>query len=408
MLNHIWIAFFLASFLSALFQCFVVGNTAIWTEVINSTFTTSEKAFQIALGLTGILCLWLGLLKIAERCGITNLISKLLAPLFKKIMPDVPSDHPAIGNMIMNISANILGLDNAATPAGIKAMEELQKLNKEKDTATNSQIMFMVLNTSSVTILPIAILMYRAEMGSANPAAVFIPILLATSASTFVGFLSVCLLQRINIFNRVVLSYVGGFILALIGIVYYFSNLPEEARTVQSAAIGNFILFFIMICFIFVGWIKKLPVYEIFIEGAKGGFSVAMRLIPYIVAMLVSISLLRSSGVLDLLLDGLTWLVSLTGMDTSFIPAIPTAIMKPLSGSGARGMMLETMQNYGADSFPAFIASTIQGSTETTFYVLAVYFGAVKITKVRHAIGCSLLADVAGIIAAIYLGYYFY
>lgn len=408
MLNIIWVSFFLVAFVLAGYQSLVLGNSAVWTDLVSSTFSSSKSAFTISLNLTGILCLWLGLLKIAEASGLTNLLAKALYPLFRKIMPEVPANHPSIGSMVMNMAANMLGLDNAATPMGLKAMEQLQELNPKKDTASNAQILFMVINASAVTLIPITILMYRAELGSLNPTAVFMPILFATSLSTLVGFLAVAWVQKLNIFNRVVMSYLLGFV-AFIGLIaYYFNSLPPEARLTGSANWGNFILFAIITTFIISGLIKKINVYDTFITGAKEGFDIAIRIIPYLVAMLVAIAVLRASGALDLLVLGFDKLFSSMGMNTDFVAALPTALLKPLSGSGARAMMIETMQTYGADSFPAFISCIVQGSTETTFYVLAVYFGAVKITKIRSALPCALLADFVGIVAAIYFGYLFY
>lgn len=408
MLNIIWVSFFLVAFVLAGYQSLFLGNSAIWTDLVSSTFSSSKSAFTISLNLTGILCLWLGLLKIAEASGLTNLLAKALYPLFRKIMPEVPANHPSIGSMVMNMAANMLGLDNAATPMGLKAMEQLQELNPKKDTASNAQILFMVINASAVTLIPITILMYRAELGSLNPTAVFMPILFATSLSTLTGFLAVAWVQKLNIFNRVVMSYILGFA-GFIGLIaYYFNSLPPEARLSGSANWGNFILFAIITLFILSGLIKKINVYDTFITGAKEGFEIAIRIIPYLVAMLVAIAVLRASGALDLLVLGFEKLFSSLGMNTDFVAALPTAILKPLSGSGARAMMIETMQTYGADSFPAFVSCVVQGSTETTFYVLAVYFGAVKITKIRSALPCALLADFVGIVAAIYFGYLFY
>ncbi len=408
MLNWIWCGFFIAAFLAAIAQSLFLGNSEIWSELIGSTFSSAKTAFQICLNLTGMLCLWLGFLKIAEKSGITNLLAAFLKPLFQKIMPDVPANHPALGSIVMNIAANVLGLDNAATPMGLKAMEQLQTLNPHKDQASSAQIMFMVINASAVTLIPITILMYRSELGSLNPSAVFVPILLATSVSSLVGFLAVAWVQKLPIFNRVVLSYLGGF-LALIGVLaWYFLSLSPEDRLTASAQGGNFILFLIIIVFIAAGLVKKLNVYEEFILGAKEGFDIAIRIIPYLVAMLVAIAVFRTSGCLDYIVQAFAWLFSSLGLNTDFVAALPTAVMKPLSGSGARAMMIETMQTYGADSFPAFVSCVIQGSTETTFYVLAVYFGVVKITKVGAALPCALLADLAGIVAAISLSYVFY
>lgn len=408
MLNFIWAGFFIAGFLAAAYQGLIIGNGAIWAEMVTAVFATAKSAFTIAINLTGILCLWLGLLKIAEVSGLTQLLAKVLYPLFRKIMPGVPENHPALGSMVMNIAANVLGLDNAATPMGLKAMEQLQTLNPSKDTASDAQILFMVLNASIVTLIPITILMYRSELGSSNPAAVFLPILLATSTSTLVGFFSVAWVQKLNIFNRTVLAYLGGFALFILLVALYFSRLPESERLAASSACGNFILCAVIAVFIIAGLYKKVNVYDTFIQGAKEGFDIAVRIIPYLVAMLVAIGVLRASGVLDFVVWGFGRGFELLGLNTDFVAALPTAIMKPLSGSGARAMMIETLSNYGADSFQGFVASIVQGSTETTFYVLAVYFGAVKITKVKEALPCALLADFAGITAAILLAYYFY
>lgn len=408
MLNVIWTVFFLLSILAAGCQAFVFGNAEIWTSMVNALFEAAKSAFTICINLTGMLCLWLGLLKIAEVSGLTTLLAKALAPLFKKIMPEIPENHPAIGSIIMNMAANMLGLDNAATPMGLKAMEQMQELNLKKDTASNAQIMFMVINASAVTIIPINILMYRAELGSSNPCAVFVPILLATSISTLVGFLAVAWTQRLNIFNKVVLAYLGGFAVFIGGVAWYFISLPDEIRLKYSTAAGNFILLSIVFMFIAAGTFKRLNVYETFINGAKEGFDIAVKIIPYLVAMLTAIAMLRTSGIMDLFTRGVENTLLFLGLDTAFVPALPTALMKPLSGSGARAMMIETLQTYGGDSFEGFVSSVIQGSTETTFYVLAVYFGAVKIVKTRSALPCALLADFAGITAAIYLSYLFF
>lgn len=408
MLNIIWVAFFISAFLMALYRALFLGDGLVWTELVNAVFVSSKTAFSIALNLTGILCFWLGLLKVAEASGITQLLAKCLYPLFKRIMPSVPENSPALSSMIMNIAANMLGLDNAATPMGLKAMEQLQTLNPKKDTASDAQVLFMVINTSAVTLIPITILMYRAELGASNPSAVFMPILFATSLSTLSGFLAVAWVQRLNIFNRVVMSYLLGFVAFIGAVAWYFESLPLEERLQMSAAWGNFILFAFIISFITAGIIRKVNVYETFIQGAKEGFDIAVRIIPYLVAMLVAIAVLRASGVLNIIVLGFENFFNFIGINTDFVPALPTAILKPLSGSGARAMMIETMQTYGADSFPAFVSAVVQGSTETTFYVLAVYFGAVKITKIRSALPCSLLADFVGITSAIILAYLFY
>ena len=408
MLNIIWTAFFLISFLAAGWQAFALGHAEIWTLMVNALFDAAKTAFTICINLTGMLCLWLGLLKIAECAGLTSVLAKALAPLFKKIMPEVPDNHPAIGSIVMNMAANMLGLDNAATPMGLKAMEQLQELNLKKDTASNAQILFMVLNASAVTIIPINILMYRAELGSSNPCAVFVPILLATSVSTLTGFLAVAWVQKLNIFNKTVLAYLGGFALFIGGVAWYFVSLPDDIRLKYSGSAGNFLLLLIIFIFISAGALKRLNVYETFINGAKEGFDIAVKIIPYLVAMLAAIAMLRASGVMDLFIAGVEKMLLFFNVDTAFVPALPTALMKPLSGSGARAMMIETLKTYGGDSFEGFTASVIQGSTETTFYVLAVYFGAVKIIKTRSALPCALLADLAGISAAVYLSYLFF
>lgn len=408
MLNLIWVSFFLVAFVLALWQSLVLGQGEIWTQLISSTFASAKTAFTISLNLTGILCLWLGLLKVAEKSGITAVLAKALRPLFRKIMPEVPADSPAMGSMIMNIAANVLGLDNAATPMGLKAMEQLQTLNPHKDRASDAQILFMVINSSAVTLIPITILMYRSELGAANPSAVFMPILFATSLSTLAGFLVVAVVQRLNVFNRVVMAYLGGFILFIGVVAFYFCSLPETERLSVSANCGNFLLFAVIVAFIGAGVVKKLNVYETFVSGAKEGFEIAVRIIPYLVAMLVAIAVFRASGALDFLVDGFAAVFGWLGIDTGFVAALPTALLKPLSGSGARAMMIETMTTYGADSFPAFVSAVVQGSTETTFYVLAVYFGAVKITKVGAALPCALFADFVGIASAICFSYLFY
>ncbi len=407
MLNILWAGFFLVAFLAALGQTFN-GTPEIWDELVAVLFSSSKTAFSIALNLTGILCLWMGLLKIAELSGLTLVLAKLLRPLFRRIFPEVPSDSPAFGSIIMNIAANFLGLDNAATPMGLKAMEQLQELNPRKDTASNAQILFMVINSSAVTLIPITILMYRSELGSANPSAVFLPILFATSASTLVGFFSVAFVQKLNIFNRVVMGYLLAFLMVVLSAAWYFSALPDTLRLRYSSIFSNALLFGIVTLFIVFGLIKRLNVYEAFISGAKEGFEVAVRIIPYLVAILVGIAVFRASGALTYIIELLASCFAWLGMDTGFVPALPTALLKPLSGSGARAMMIETMTTYGADSFPAFVSCIVQGSTETTFYVLAVYFGAVKVTKTRSALPCALLADAAGIGAAIYCAYQFY
>lgn len=408
MLNIIWIAFFLIAFAVALFKLIVLGDQMVFSQLMEAMFELAKTAFEISLGLTGILALWLGIMKIGERSGFVDLLTRGLTPLFQRLMPEIPRNHPALGSMVMNISANALGLDNAATPLGIKAMKDLQELNPFKDTASNAQILFLVINTSAVTLFPVTIFTYRAQMGAANPTDVFIPILLATYMSTLVGLLTVAWVQKINLLDRVVLGYLGGFTLLVVGLLGYFASLSQDAMLSQSAFISNVILFSLVVIFISAAALKKVNAYEAFIDGAKEGFETAVRIIPYLVAMLVAIGVFRASGALELIFDGLRSLVVSLGLDDRFIDAMPTALMKPFSGSGARAMMVDTMQAYGADSFAGRLSSIVQGSTETTFYVLAVYFGAVGIRNIRHAVGCGLAADFAGIIAAISVAYWFF
>ncbi len=408
MLNYIWAFFFISAFFGALYQAFFNGNTDIWQTMTETIFSSSKSAFTVSLNLTGILCFWLGMMKIAEKSGITEVLARVLYPLFRKIMPDIPEKSPALGSMVMNIAANVLGLDNAATPMGIKAMEQLQAENPNKKEASNAQILFMVINSSSVTLIPITILMYRSELGSSNPGLVFLPILFATCISTLVAFLSVAFVQKINIFNRVVLAYMGIFIAIISLICGGFAFLNAELRNEIASGMGNFIIVLIIFGFMICGLIHKINVYDEFIEGAKDGFNIAVSIIPYLVAMLVGIALFRTSGAMEAIIAGIREFCLLLGINADFVPALPTALLKPLSGSGARAMMIETMQTYGADSFPAFVSAVVQGSTETTFYVLAVYFGAIKISNTRHALPCALLADFAGIVSAILFSYWFY
>ncbi|OUR74254.1 hypothetical protein A9Q78_01230 [Methylophaga sp. 41_12_T18] len=408
MLNFIWISFFFIAFIVALIKLFVFGNTEIFGQLMTAMFSLSKTAFEISLGLAGILALWLGIMRIGERSGFIDLLTRGLAPLFAKLMPEVPKGHPALGAMVMNIAANALGLDNAATPLGIKAMNELQKLNPFKDTASNAQILFLVINTSAVTLFPVTIFTYRAQLGAENPTDVFIPILIATYASTMVGLLTVAWVQKINLFDRVVLSYLAVFTLLVVGLLSYFSSLPQAEMLMQSALISNVILFSLVMLFISGAVVKKVNAYEAFIDGAKEGFATAIKIIPYLVAMLVAIGVFRASGALDILSSGLRSIVLSLNFDDRFIEGLPTALMKPFSGSGARAMMVDTMQAYGADSFAGRLSSIVQGSTETTFYVLAVYFGSVGIKNIRHAAACGLAADFAGIIAAIAVCYWFF
>lgn len=408
MLNIIWIAFFLIAFAVALFKLLVLGDTEIFSQMMQALFALSKTAFEIALGLTGILALWLGIMKIGERSGFVEWLTRGLTPLFTKLMPEVPRNHPALGAMVMNISANALGLDNAATPLGIKAMQELQKLNPLKDTASNAQILFLVINTSAVTLFPVTIFTYRAQLGAENPTDVFIPILIATYCSTLIGLITVAAVQKINLLDKVVLAYLGGISAVVFGLLGYFASLSQQQMLAQSAIISNFVIFSLVIAFIIAAVWQRVNAYEAFIEGAKEGFNTAVMIIPYLVAMLVAIGVFRASGALDLLADGVRSAVLFFGFDDRFVDALPTALMKPFSGSGARAMMIDTMEVHGADSFAGRLASIVQGSTETTFYVLAVYFGAVGIRKVRHAVSCGLAADVAGISAAIFVAYWFF
>lgn len=408
MLTHLWFAFFALSFFSACYQWLINGQSEVFSALIQSTFEMAGLSVEIAIGLIGVLALWLGFFKIAERAGMIKFLSRALEPLFLKLMPDVPRGHPSHGSITMNIAANILGLDNAATPMGLKAMQDLQTLNPDKSTASNAQILFLVLNTSSLTLLPVTIFMYRTQQGSSDPTAIFLPILMATCASTITGLLAVAYVQKINLFNKTIALYFSAFAIILAAIASIIASQPATDIAKTSSLLGNFILFSIIMLFLFAGWFKKVDVYDAFIEGAKQGFEIAIKLIPYLLAMLVAIGLLRSSGVLDGLLSLLDYFFTALGFNTDFIQALPTAFMKPLSGSGARAMMLETMNTYGVDSFAATVSAIMQGSTETTFYVLAVYFGSVGIKRVRHALGCALLADFVGITTAILAGYWFF
>ncbi len=408
MLNAIWLGFFLVAFGSGLYQWIVIGNEQVFTRMVGNLFDMATLSVQIMIVLFGTLTLWLGFLRIAEMAGLVNVLARWLSPLFARLMPGVPRGHPAIGLITLNFAANGLGLDNAATPVGLKAMRELQSLNTEPETATNAQILFLVLNTSSLTILPVSIFMYRLQQGAADPTMVFLPILLATSASTLAGLLSVAWMQKLPMRDPVVLFWVGGVALFISAIIAGASTLSAAALAQVSSLTGNLVLLSFIMLFLVVGWRKKVPVYEAFIEGARQGFDIAKDLLPYLVAMLCAIGVLRASGALDVALDGIRWLVQSLSLDTRFVDALPTALVKPFSGSAARAMLIETMQHHGVDSFPALVAATIQGSTETTFYVLAVYFGAVGIKRARHAVGCALIADLAGIVAAIAVCYWFF
>jgi len=408
MLNRIWLSFFVVAFVSCLYHWLWLGDLLVFERVVNAIFDMSKTTVNIAIGLIGALSFWLGIFKIAEQAGLVEKIAWGLSPLFRRLMPGVPANHPAIGSMTMNLSANMLGLDNAATPMGIKAMQDLQQLNKTPDTATDAQILFLVLNTSSVTLFPIAVFVYRAQQGAASPTDVFIPILLATCASTVVGLLAVTVMQRIRLFDWVSLLYFVGFFAIVTSLVTYFTLLSSELLSTHSALLSNLLIFGFIVFTLVAASRKKVPVYESFVNGAKQGFELAVSLIPYLLAMLVAIAVLRASGVLAVVVEGVRTLVVWGGFDSQFVDALPTAIMKPFSGSGARAMMIDTMNTHGADSFVGRLASVMQGSTETTFYVLAVYFGAVGIKRTRHAIGCGLAADLAGMIAAIGVCYWFF
>ena len=407
-LNYIWIAFFLIAFAIALVKLVFFGDTTVFPEMMNSTFDTAKTAFEISLGLTGVLSLWLGIMKIGEKGGVVNALAKLLSPVFTRLFPDIPKGHPVTGSIFMNMAANMLGLDNAATPLGLRAMEQLQDLNPKKDTATNPMIMFLVLNTSGLTIIPISIMVYRAQLGAAQPTDVFIPILLATFFSTLFGIIITSTFQRINLINKTILLTLGGMSLFVAAVIWGFGQLNKETMNLVSTSVANILLMLIIVSFIIAGMIKKVNVYDTFIEGAKDGFSTAVRIIPYLVAILVAIGVFRASGAMDMLVDGGKWTVSACGGNTDFVGALPTALMKPLSGSGARGMMVDAMTTYGADSFVGRLSCILQGSTDTTFYILAVYFGSVGVRYTRHAVTCGLLADVSGSIAAIAIAYLFF
>ncbi len=407
-LNIIWVAFFLIALIVGLVRLIFLHDTEIFTTMVNSTFDMAKTAFEISLGLTGVLTLWLGLMRVGEQGGAVDVLAKLVRPFFRRLFPEVPPDHPAHGSIIMNFAANMLGLDNAATPLGLKAMQELQELNPDKDTASNAQIMFLVLNTSGLTLIPISIMVYRAQLGAANPSDVFLPILLATFFSTMAGLIAVAVVQRINLFDRVLLAYLLGVTGLVAAIILFFSRLPEERIQTISNVVANVVLFGVIAAFITMAMLRRVNVYEAFIEGAKEGFSVVIKIIPYLVAILVAIGVFRASGAMDYLVAGIGRAVAALGINADFVAALPTALMKPLSGSGARGMMVDTMKTYGADSFAGRLASTFQGASDTTFYIIALYFGSVSVRKTRHAVTCGLIADLAGVVAAIFIAYLFF
>ena len=407
-LNYIWIGFFLVGFIFALGQLIFSGNTQIFNDLVNSVFTNAKTGFEVSLGLTGALTLWMGLLKVGEKGGIIKILGKLMGPFFQRIFPDIPKGHPAYGSMTLNIAANMLGLDNAATPMGLKAMKELQDVNPNKDKASNAQIMFLVINAAGLTIIPVSIIVYRAQLGAANPADIFLPILISTFCASLTGMISVAIVQKINLLDKVILAYLGGLTALIAGIIYYFSTLPKEQITQISTLAANFILIAIIVSFIVLAMIKKINVYDAFVEGAKEGFNTAIRIIPFLVAILVAIGIFRASGAMDFIITGFTKFFGWIGADTRFTKALPVAFMKPLSGSGARGLMIDAMKTYGADSFIGRLSCTMQGTTDTTFYIIAVYFGSVGIKNTRYAIGCGLLADLAGFVAAILIAYLFF
>mgnify|MGYP001143535622 CR=1 FL=1 len=407
-LNYIWMAFFLVTFVVALFQTVVAGDLSVWSSIMSASFSSAATAFEISLGLAGILSLWLGLMKIGERAGVIGFFGRLVSPLFTRLFPGVPKGHPAMGSIFMNVSANMLGLDNAATPLGLKAMQELQSINKKKDTATDAMIMFLVLNASGLCFIPISIMMYRAQAGAANPTDIFLPILLATFISTLVGIVALCIKQRIRLTDPVLLAWLAGMGAIIALIVWLFSGMEGERVEQWSGFIANALLLSVIVLFLMAGMRKKVNVYETFIEGAKEGFKTAVTIIPYLVAILVAIGMFRASGAMDWLTRGATWIVGCCGIDTGWVEALPTALMKPLSGSGSRGMMIDLMTAHGADSFVARVSAAIQGSTDTMFYVLAVYFGSVGIRKTRYAVGYALLADIAGSVAGVLAAYLFF
>ncbi|OFX98849.1 MAG: hypothetical protein A2X06_00970 [Bacteroidetes bacterium GWC2_40_22] len=407
-LNYIWIAFFLIGFLVALLKLIFFGNTQIFNDLINAIFANAKTGFEISLGLTGALTLWMGLLKVGEKGGVVALLGRLIGPLFQKLFPGLPKGHPAYGSIMLNLSANMLGLDNAATPVGLKAMKEMHDDNPDKESASNAQIMFLVLNASGLTIIPVSIIVYRTQLGAVNPADIFIPILISTYVASLAGVISVALIQKINLFDKIILSYLVGLTAIIAGIIIYFSHLPKEHISSISTFAANFILLSIIVTFIVLAMVKKINVYDAFIEGAKDGFNIAIKIIPFLVAILVAIGIFRASGAMDFIISGIAKFFAWTGVDTEFTGALPVAFMKPLSGSGARGLMIDAMTTHGADSFIGRLACTLQGATDTTFYIIAVYFGSVGIKNTRHAVGCGLIADLAGVIAAIFVAYLFF
>jgi len=407
-LNYIWIAFFLIAFVIAVVRLIFFGDVEVFPNIMNSTFETAKQGFEISLGLTGVLSLWMGVMKIGEKGGVVNVLARFLSPLFTRLFPDIPKNHPVYGNIFMNIAANMLGLDNAATPLGLKAMEGMQELNAKKDTATNPMIMFLVLNTSGLTLIPVSIMTYRFQCGAAQPTDIFVPILIATFIATIAGIIITALYQHINLLNRTLLLTLGGAVALIAALIGVFMQMKPEQMNAISGTAANVLLFTVIITFIVAGMRKRINVYDAFIEGAKEGFSTAVRIIPYLIAILVAIGVFRASGAMDWLIGGIRWCVEMTGANADWVGALPTAIMKPLSGSGARGMMVDAMNTYGADSFIGRLSCIFQGSTDTTFYILAVYFGSIGVSRTRHAVVCGLLADLAGVVAAIGVCYLFF
>lgn len=407
-LNYIWIAFFLIAFVVGLIKLIFFGDVTVFSSMMNGAFDSAKTAFELSIGLTGIMTLWMGLMKVAETGGMIKILSRIVSPLFAKLFPEIPKGHPAQGSIVMNLAANMLGLDNAATPLGLKAMKELHALNPNKDTASNSQIMFMVINASGLTIIPMSIIVYRTQLGAVNPADIFIPILLSTFCAALTGIIAVSIVQKINLFNKVVLAYLGTFTLLVSLLIWYFSTLSPEKLSLISSLIANLLIFSIIVGFIFLAFIKKINVYDSFIDGAKEGFNIAVRIIPYLVGILVGVAVFRASGAMDFVINGLGQFFALLGANTDFVPSLPTAFMKPLSGSGARGLMVDTMTTFGADSFQGRLSCIFQGACDTTFYILAVYFGSIGVKNTRHAVVCALIADLAGMIAAVFIAYLFF
>ncbi len=407
-LNYIWVGFFLIAFVVAIGKLIFLGDTAVFPQLLSSTFDMAKTGFELSLYLTGVMALWLGIMKIGEKGGIVAILSRWVGPFFSRLFPEIPREHPATGSMIMNFSANLLGLDNAATPLGLKAMKEMQELNPQKDTASNAQIMFLALNTSGLTIIPLAIILDRSILGSANPTDIFIPTLLATTCSSVAALIVVSLYQRINLFDRVILAYLGGLLLLVGGAVFYFTQLSQEALQQQSNLVSSFFIITVIVSFLVLGLKRKIPLYETFVEGAKEGFETSIKIVPYLIGILVAIGMFRTSGALTYITQGIAWVVGAFGGNTDFVDALPTAFLKPLSGGAAKGMMIETIKTYGADSFAGRLASMFRGCTETTFYILAVYFGSVGIQKTRYALTVGLLADLVGIISAIFIAYLFF